>query len=199
MKTEKKGDSVAVYAKNRNEWRKWLEQNHAKENNTWLIMYNKSSGIPTLSNEEAVEEALCFGWIDSKANKRDSESKYQYFAKRKPKSAWSKINRDRVTKLKKAGKMTPAGQAMIDLAKKSGTWTALEDIDSITIPSDLQTALMRNKTAMKNFEAFPPSSKKIILLWISTAKKHETRQQRIEQTVTLAAQNIRANHYTPKK
>ena len=85
MKTEKKGDSTAIYAKNRKEWRKWLELNHEKEKSTWLIMYNKSSDKPTLSNEEAVEEALCFGWIDSKANKRDSESKYQYFAKRKPK------------------------------------------------------------------------------------------------------------------
>ena len=199
MKTENKGDSIAIYAKNRKEWRKWLEQNHAKEKSTWLIMYNKSSGIPTLTNEEAVEEALCFGWIDSKANKRDSESKYQYFAKRKPNSAWSKINRDRVAKLTKAGLMTPAGKAMIDLAKKTGTWTALEEIDNMFVPPDLQKAFVKNKTALKHFEAFPPSSKKIILLWISTAKRPETRQQRIEQTIALAAKNIRANHYTPKK
>ena len=199
MWKEQKGDAIAIYAKNRKEWRKWLEQHHATEKSIWLITYNKGSGVPTLTNEEAVEEALCFGWIDSTANKRDSESKYQYFSQRKPKSVWSKINRERVVKLMREGLMKPAGQAMVDLAKKTGTWYALESIDNIVIPPDLQKAFSKNKIAKQHFEAFPPSSKKIILFWITNAKKPETRQQRIEQTVTLAAKNIRANHYTPKK
>jgi uncharacterized protein YdeI (YjbR/CyaY-like superfamily) len=182
------------HPKSRKDWRKWLEKNHTKEKSVWLVIYNKGSSTPNLTQAEAVEEALCFGWIDSLAKKRDDESRIQTFTPRKPKSNWSNINRDRADKMIKQGLMTPAGQAMIDLAKKSGTWTALVDVQNAVIPPDLQKLLSKNKTALKNFEAFPPSSKRIILEWILKAKKPETRQQRITQTVQLAGKNIRANH-----
>lgn len=188
-------DIKALHAKNRNEWRKWLTENHKTEKSVWLIIYHKSSTTPSIYYDEAVEQAICFGWIDSIAHKRNDESKYQFFSLRKPKSNWSKANRDRAEKMIKEKQMKPAGQAMIDLAKATGTWTALADVQNSVIPPDLQKAFNKNKTALKNFNAFPPSSKRIILEWILNAKRPETREQRILQTVELATKNIRANHY----
>jgi uncharacterized protein YdeI (YjbR/CyaY-like superfamily) len=191
---EPKEEKKTVSAKTRKAWRKWLEKNHTNEKSVWLIIYHKESKTPSVYYDEAVEEALCFGWIDSKANKRDPESFFLFFAQRKPKSKWSKANRDRVARLTKEGLIAPTGQAMIDLAKKSGTWTALADVENSVIPPDLKKLFDKNKTAFKNFETFAPSSKRIILEWILNAKKPETRAQRISQTVQLAAKNIKANH-----
>ncbi len=183
------------HARTRKEWRKWLEKNSQTEKSLWLIIYHKGCDTKSVYYEEAVEEAICFGWIDSIAHKRDEESKYQFFAQRKPKSNWSKANRERAEKMLAQGQMTASGQKLIDLAKKTGTWEALVDVQNSVIPGDLQKLLHKNKTALKNFLAFPPSSKRIILEWISNAKKAETRQKRIEETVRLAAENIKANHY----
>ncbi|HEY3429312.1 MAG TPA: YdeI/OmpD-associated family protein [Cyclobacteriaceae bacterium] len=184
-----------LHAKNRTEWRKWLAKNHKSEKSIWLIIYHKSSPTPSIYYDEAVEEAICFGWIDSIAHKRNIESKYQFFAVRKPKSNWSKANRDRAEKMIKEKQMKPAGKEMINLAKKTGTWTALVDVQNSIIPPDLQKAFNKNKTASKNFNAFPPSTKRIILEWIHNAKRPETRLQRIIQTVELAFKNIKANHH----
>lgn len=186
---------TAVHAATRKEWRHWLSKNHKTEKSVWLIIYHKDSPTKSVYYNEAVEEALCFGWIDSLANKRDEESSYLFFSVRKPKSKWSKANRDRVEKLVKAGLMTESGQKLIDLAKETGTWEALVDIENSVIPPDLEKLFARNKTARKNFDAFAPSSKRIILEWISNARKPETRQKRLEETVALAAKNIKANHY----
>lgn len=161
----------------------------------WLVIYHKNSSTKSCNYEEAVEEALCFGWIDSIAKKRDTESKVQYFSVRKPKSNWSKSNRDRVAKLTELGLITERGQKMIELAKQTGTWDALVDVQNSIIPEDLQELLNKNKKALKHFLAFSPSSKRVILEWILHAKKAETRQKRIEETVRLAAENIKANHY----
>lgn len=187
----------SFHAKTRADWRRWLEENHESAQSLWLIIYNKDSGVPTVYYDEAVEEALCFGWIDSTANKRDSKSRYLYFTKRKPKSNWSKANKERVERLQKAGKILPPGQAMIDLAKTTGTWDAITDAEDGVIPPDLQALLDNNEKALANFMAFPPSSKRMILEWIINAKRPETRQKRLEEIVALAEKNIRANH--PKK
>jgi uncharacterized protein YdeI (YjbR/CyaY-like superfamily) len=192
---EKHKGFEAVIAKSRKVWRQWLVKNHKKEKFVWLIIFHKGCSTKSVYYAEAVEEALCFGWIDSKPNKRDKESSYLSFAKRSPKSKWSKINRERVQTLTKQGLIMPAGQEMIDLAKASGTWEALTVIDNETMPEDLQKKFDRNKTAFKNFKAFPPSSRKIILHWIAEAKRPETRKTRIDETVRLAKENIRANHY----
>jgi len=193
MHDTKDGKKV-FHAKTRKEWRKWLEKNHHLEQCVWLIIYRKESSTPSIYYDEAVEEALCFGWIDSKANKRDDQSFYLYFAQRKPKSNWSKLNRERVGKMVKQGLMTPSGQAFIDIAKKTGTWTALVDVQNSVIPDDLQKRFDKNKTAFENFKTFSPSSKRIILEWIMNAKKAETRQKRIDETVRLASRNLKANH-----
>jgi uncharacterized protein YdeI (YjbR/CyaY-like superfamily) len=188
----------AVSAPTRKIWRNWMAKNHEKETSVWLIIFHKKSRQASVYYDEAVEEALCFGWVDSVSNSRNEESSYLYFAKRKPKSNWSKANKDRVEKLTKLGLIMPAGQAMIDLAKKMDTWTALEVVDQLTIPPDMQKLFDKNKTAEKNFLAFPASTRRGILEWILNAKRPETRQKRVEETVTLAAQNIRANQYTKK-
>ena len=183
------------HASTRKEWRKWLEKNSQTEKALWLIIYHKGSDTKSVYYDEAVEEAICFGWIDSIAHKRDAESKYQFFAQRKPKSNWSKANRERAEKMVAQGLMTPDGQKLVDLAKKTGTWEALVDVQAAVIPDDLQKQLNKKKIALKNFLAFPPSSKRIILEWILNARKGETRQKRIAETVRLAADNIKANHY----
>lgn len=194
-----KEKSTTFYAKNRNAWRKWLLKNHAKKSFVWLIMYHKSSDTPSVYYDEAVEEALCFGWIDSKPNKRDHESRYQYFCKRKAVSNWSKLNKTRVKKLSGLGLLHPAGVAAVALAKKNGSWSSLDQVEKMVVPPELEKLLKKNKEALKNFQAFPPSVRKAILLWISSAKRDETRKKRVEETVTLAVKNIRANQYVPKK
>lgn len=195
MATEIYKNTKALSMRSREAWRTWLEKNHAREQALWLILFNKNSGESTVQYEEAVEEALCFGWIDSVPNKRDEKSRYQYFSKRKPKSNWSQLNRQRAERMIAAGLMRPAGQAMIDLAKKTGTWEALVEVQEAVIPDDLMKLFKSNRTAYKNFLAFAPSSKRGILEWILNAKRPETRQKRLEETVNLAAKNLKANHY----
>jgi uncharacterized protein YdeI (YjbR/CyaY-like superfamily) len=198
MATEYKNGIRAFHPKTRKAWRTWLEKNHDKESAVYLIMYHKDSDTKSIYYHEAVEEALCFGWIDSTALKRDAESRYQYFTRRKPKSHWSRVNRERVDRLISQGLMTPAGQAMIDLAKEKGTWNLLDDVENEVIPADLQAALRKNKRAHDFFMKFPPSSKRIILLWIQSAKQPATREKRIKETVDMAMRNERANHYQRK-
>jgi uncharacterized protein YdeI (YjbR/CyaY-like superfamily) len=191
---ETKNGIQIFYAKTRDEWRKWLAENYQSEKSVCLIVYHKNSGTPSVHFREAIEEAVCFGWVDSKANKRDDESFYLLFSQRNPKSSWGKVSKERAEKMISEGLMTQHGQALIDLAKKTGTWEALADAHNAVIPDDLQELFNKNKTAFKNFQAFSPSSKRIILEWILKAKKPETRQQRIMQTVALAENNVRANH-----
>lgn len=199
MAAEEKQGVKTFYAKSRKEWRSWLAKNHAKEKSVWLIIYKKDSGEPSVYYPEAVDEALCFGWIDSKPNKRDDKSYFQFFAKRNPKSKWSGINKDKVANLTKSGLMMPAGLEVIELARQNGSWHALDEVEKILIPNDLQTAFIKNKNALKNWETFPRSVKRGILEWILNAKRPGTRLKRIQETVALAAQNIRANQYTKLK
>jgi len=180
------------FAKTRKHWRRWLEKNHDSEKCVWLIFYKKGSKTKGVEYVDAVEEALCFGWIDSTVYKRDEESRYQFFAKRKPQSNWSASNKERVERLLKQKLIAPAGQEMIDLAIKTGTWSVLEDAEKIIISNDLQKLFDKNKKAFKNFQAFSSSAKKIILSWIYTAKLPETRKERIRKTVEMAAKNVKA-------
>ncbi|WP_336790307.1 YdeI/OmpD-associated family protein [Paenibacillus sp. MMO-177] len=193
-----KYEDNAISAATRAEWRAWLEANHASASSVWLIIYKKDSGVPSVYYDEAVDEALCFGWVDSKPNKRDDNSYYQFFAKRNPKSNWSKVNKGKIENLLQLGLMAPAGLAAIEAAKNNGTWDALNEVENMVIPDDLQHALEANTLAKSNFEKFPRSSKRMILEWILNAKRKETRQKRIEETVSLAEVNRRANHYRDK-
>lgn len=193
-----KDGAKVVEARSRAAWRDWLQKNHTKETKVWLVMYHRDSQKKSIYYSDAVEEALCFGWIDSVKHKRDEESAFQYFSKRKPSGKWSKLNRERVEKLIGQKLMTPAGQQMIDLAKEKGTWLALEDAHPDQLPDDLKKRFNKNKKALANFKAFPPSSRRMILEWILNAKRPDTRKNRIDETVQLAAKNIRAHHPQPK-
>ena len=187
------------HPKTRAEWRRWLQTHHATARGVQLVYARRGTGLPSIAYDEAVEEALCFGWIDSTERKLDEQRYMQLFTPRKPKSSWSKSNKERVARLAEAGLMTDAGMARIEAAKADGSWSFLDAIEALEIPRDLAAALAKNAKALANFEAFPPSSKKIILLWIATAKREETRAKRIAETVALAGRNLRANHNDDRK
>lgn len=190
--------AVEFYAKDRQAWRKWLQVNHNTEQSIWLVLHKKNSKTPSVSYAEAVEEALCFGWIDSVPNKRDADHFVLYFAARKPKSIWSKINKERIAQMMKQGLMEPEGIRKIEAAKKDGSWSTLDAVDALVMPAELRKALAKNKKALKHFEAFPPSIKKQLYFWVSSAKREETRSHRIHETVSLAAKNVRANQWKRK-
>jgi uncharacterized protein YdeI (YjbR/CyaY-like superfamily) len=181
---------------NRTEWREWLAKNHTQKESVWVVIAKK--GYEGLSRPDSVEEILCFGWIDSVANKMDEKRFKVLMSPRKSKSVWSKINKALVAKLIKQGLMHPAGLAAITLAKKNGSWKALNDVDKVKYPEELNRAFNKSKKAKANFDAFPPSTKKQILYWIQSAKTPETKAKRIKETISKATKNIRANQYTPK-
>jgi uncharacterized protein YdeI (YjbR/CyaY-like superfamily) len=184
-----------VHPATRAEWRAWLEQNHTRKEGVWLISFKQATGKPRVTYDEAVEEALCFGWIDSKGNRLDNERTMLWFAPRKPRTGWSRLNKERVERLIESGLMTPAGLAKIEAAKQDGSWAALDAVEDLQIPPDLAQALTDHPPAQEYFEAFPRSVKRGILEWISNAKKLETRAKRIEETARLAAENKRANQW----
>jgi len=175
------------------EWRRWLAQHHATSPGIWLVLYRKDSGHPTVAYEDVVEEALCFGWIDSTARKLDEERRQQLLTPRRPRSRWSSINRERVARLTEAGLMRPAGIAAVETAKANGNWTALDAVERLEEPDDLRTALDAQPTARTTWDGFPPSAKRAILDWISTAKRPETRDRRIAEAVSEAEAGRRAN------
>jgi uncharacterized protein YdeI (YjbR/CyaY-like superfamily) len=175
-------------------WRKWLGLHHAASRGVWLILMKKAARIPGVTYEEAVEEALCFGWIDSRSKTLDAERYKLRLSPRKPGSGWSQTNKQRIRKLVRAGRMTPAGMAKVGAAKKDGSWTRLDETDFLQMPRDLLVALTENGEARRNFQAFSASSKKIILFWIVSAKRPQTRQKRIAETARLAAKNVKAAH-----
>jgi uncharacterized protein YdeI (YjbR/CyaY-like superfamily) len=185
----------SIHPTTRAEWRAWLEQNHRRAQGVWMIYYKAATGKPRVTYDEAVEEALCFGWIDSKANKLDDERSMQWFAPRKPRTGWSRLNKQRIERMTAAELMTPAGQAKIDAARQDGSWSALDAVEDLTIPSDLEAALGAYPSARGSFEAFPRSVKRAILEWIAAAKAPETRAKRVAETARLAEQNIRANQW----
>ena len=181
----------AVYARDRSTWRRWLARNHAKSTGVWLVYGKRASGIPSVTYAEAVEEALCFGWIDSVVNQVDAARYMQLMTPRKPKSVWSKINKARVEKLIASGAMTAAGLTAIDRAKANGSWASLDDVEALTLPDELARGLARDARARRNFDAWPPGARKQFLYWINGAKRPETRRKRIEQSLRLIAENVR--------
>jgi uncharacterized protein YdeI (YjbR/CyaY-like superfamily) len=183
-----------VFASTTADWRAWLAQNCRSETEVWLVIYHKDSGTPSVRYHEAIEHALCYGWIDGLHRKHDADSSRLRFTPRNSRSTWSRLNRQRAAKMIELGLMTEHGQAVIEQAMANGTWQVLPDEESTAVPDDLQELLDRDEAAHKNFQSFPPSSKRLILEWIAKASRSDTRRRRISQTVNLAAMNIRANH-----
>ena len=174
------------YAEDRSKWHQWLNQNHETSSGVWLIYHKKNSSKISVSYDDAVEEAIIFGWIDSKANKLDEERYMQVFTPRKPGSVWSRINKERANKLIMKGLMQPAGMKTIENAKIDGSWDFMNEIEDLIVPKDLKKALSLNEIALKNFEAFAKSRKKQILYWIASAKRDDTRNRRIKKVVESA-------------
>lgn len=177
-----------VQPKDRTDWRRWLENNHDRPSGVWLIFYRKASGKRSFTYEEAVEEALCFGWIDGQANRLDEESYRQRFSHRKKGSTWARSNKDRVARLIEQGRMTPAGMAPIEEAKKDGSWSRYDDVESMVIPTDLARALDESIDGRSRFEGFSDSVKKQLLFQLASAKRPETRKKRIADIVRLASE-----------
>lgn len=178
----------------RQELREWLETNHATASSFWLVTYKKHVADRYVPYGEVVEELLCFGWIDSRTRRVDDDRTMLLVGPRKPGSTWSASNKKRVTRLARDGLMTPAGQEKIDAARGDGSWSFLDDIESLVVPDDLEAALGANKAAKRNFDTFNDSAKKVILLWIKTAKRDVTRSKRVSETVRLAEKGLKAAH-----
>jgi uncharacterized protein YdeI (YjbR/CyaY-like superfamily) len=195
---DKKAIIGEVYAKSRKDWRLWLEANHDKISQVWLVLHKKGSPLPSVNYEESVEEALCFGWIDSKPQKRDENCYLLFFSRRKPKSVWSASNKKRIKKLSEAGLMKPSGIAAVETAKANGSWTSIDNVEAMIMPGELEYVLKTNSNARIYFDAFPASVKKGIYQWIASAKTETTRMKRILETVDLAEKNIRANQWQKK-
>jgi uncharacterized protein YdeI (YjbR/CyaY-like superfamily) len=188
--------TCTYYAKDRAAWRKWLEKNHSTCTSVWLIYFKKDSGKSRVPYADAVEEALCFGWIDSTLNPIDEHSYMQLFTPRKSKSGWSKLNKDRVEKLIAEGLMTPAGMEKIDMAKLHGTWSKLDGIESFSVPPELEQAFTANKKAKKFFETLSNTNKKYILYYVNGAKRADTKAKRIDEIIAAANEHKMLERFT---
>jgi uncharacterized protein YdeI (YjbR/CyaY-like superfamily) len=176
----------------RNEWRAWLEKNYNSETEVWLIYYKVHVQKESIRYNEAVEEALCFGWIDSQVRRIDDERFMQRYTPRRDESNWSASNKARVQKLILQGLMTQAGLDKIEIAKQNGSWDRLTEIEEkLLVPEDLKAALLNNPTAAENFNNLAPSHKKQYLWWLKSAKRTATRQKRILEIVARTEANIK--------
>jgi uncharacterized protein YdeI (YjbR/CyaY-like superfamily) len=190
-----RADSATFYPESRQAWREWLVANHQSEQSVLMICYKVKTGIPSISWSDAVDEALCFGWIDSTRTSLDADRFQQYFCKRKPRSIWSKINKDKVERLIAEGLMMPAGLACIEIAKQNGSWTILDVAEELHVPEDLAHEFDRYPGSESFYKSLSKSSRKSILQWIALAKRPETRQKRITEVAELAAQNRKPKQF----
>lgn len=174
-------------------WRAWLVANHQTSRGVYLASWRRGSGRTSVPYEDAVEEALCVGWVDATLRQLDDERSIQWFAPRRPRSTWARSNRARVARLSAAGLMLPAGLAAVEEAKRRGTWTVLDEVEDLVIPDDLAAAFAANPPAREHWEAFSPSARRGLLWWIHEAKRPETRERRVTETATMAARNQKAN------
>jgi uncharacterized protein YdeI (YjbR/CyaY-like superfamily) len=183
------------YPANQKDWRQWLKQNHSSKQSVWLVFYKMKSGIPTISWSDAVDEALCFGWIDSVRKSINDEKFIQFFSKRKANSTWSKVNKEKIQKLISEKKMMKAGVQSIELAKQNGSWTILDDVEELIIPEDLEKAFMANPGSKTFFLSLSKSVKKMILAWVVLAKQPETRKKRIVEIAERAGLKLKPKQF----
>ncbi|MVT12619.1 YdeI/OmpD-associated family protein [Chitinophaga tropicalis] len=173
------------------QWRRWLQENHNKKRSIWLIYYKKKTNVPSITRSDAIDEALCFGWIDSTSRPIDDEKFMQFFTRRKTTSVWSKINKGKVQRLIDEGLMTRAGYESIEAAKRNGSWSILDEVEELKIPGDLEKEFDLLPGSKGFFVSLSKSVRKSILQWLVLAKRPETRQKRITEIATLAAQGLR--------
>jgi uncharacterized protein YdeI (YjbR/CyaY-like superfamily) len=176
-------DAPRVDPADRDEWRAWLGENHATVRGVWLVSWKRHTGHPTVAYEDAVEEALCFGWIDGRTSKLDADRSLQWFSPRRPRSTWAKTNKERVARLEAAGLMTNAGRAVIAFAKANGSWNSLDDIDAMIVPADLEAALAAHDGARAHFDSRAPSQRRMALAFVTQVKRADLRAARVERVV----------------
>ncbi len=189
-----KKEIPVFYPSSQAAWREWLAENHETEQAVWLVYYKKSSNKPSLSWSNAVDEALCFGWIDSKHVSIDHESSQQYFGRRKPNSTWSKVNKDKVEQLIAQGLMTEAGFKSIAVAKANGSWTILDEVEQYIIPPDLEAAFTAHPKAQDFYLSLSKSIQKSILQWLVMAKTTATREKRIAEIIESGEQQLKPKY-----
>ena len=190
-----KKETATYCPKSQQDWREWLEKNHQSEQSVWVVFYKASTKVPSLSWSAAVDEALCFGWIDSTKKTLDQDRYMQYFSKRKPQSNWSKINKEKVVKLMDYKQMRKAGVDNIEIAKQNGSWTILDSIEALILPEDLRTALEKHKNALEYYEGLSNSIKKQLLYWVISAKRKETREKRVLEIALSANENLKPKQF----
>jgi uncharacterized protein YdeI (YjbR/CyaY-like superfamily) len=183
------------YPDSRQAWREWLQTNHQTEQSVWVLYYKKKTNVPSLTWSEAVDEALCFGWIDSTAKPIDDQTYRQFFSKRKPKSVWSKVNKEKVKNLIEQGLMMQAGLDSIAIAKQNGSWTILDEVEELIVPDDLDAALEAQTGAKAFFMGLTKSTRKVMLQWLVLAKQATTRQKRIREIADSAAQGLKPKQF----
>jgi uncharacterized protein YdeI (YjbR/CyaY-like superfamily) len=187
-----KFDFPIYHAESRPQWRAWLEANHDTQRGVWLCSWRSSTGRPVCPYPQVVEEALCFGWIDSTATVLDDERGLQLVTPRKPKSTWTRLNRQRVAAMEAVGAMTDAGRRAVEVAQRNGWWTILDPVEDLVEPDDLTAALDADAAARAQWDAFPPSARKAMLFWVISAVRDETRAARVAKIVDDAARGKRA-------
>jgi uncharacterized protein YdeI (YjbR/CyaY-like superfamily) len=192
-------DYEQVTVTTRAQWRRWLAGHHDTSPGIWLVRYKQDSGRKHVTYDDVVDEALCFGWVDSRPRALDEERSQLLLTPRKPKSRWSAVNKDRVARLTREGLMQPSGIASVEAAKRNGSWDALDAVEQLVEPQDLAKALDKEPTARAEWDGFPRSTKRAILEWITSAKTPETRQRRISETVSEAKIGRRANQWRQPK
>lgn len=191
-------DAPREHFETADEWRRWLEAHHASSSGIFVVYWRKATGRPAMSYDEMVEQALCFGWVDSRPGKLDDERSMLWFTPRKRGSAWAGPNKERVDRLTAAGLMHPAGIAVVDAAKADGTWTLLDAVERLEVPDDLAARLAAVDGARAQWDSFPRSVRRGILEWIVHAKTPATRERRIQETADRAGRGERANQWSPK-
>lgn len=177
------------------DWRNWLNENHNSKQAVWLIYYKKKANIPTITYSDAVDQALCFGWIDSTRKSIGEETFMQFFCKRKPNSVWSKVNKGKVQLLIDNGLMTRAGFESIETAKRNNSWTILDEVEEVMIPIDLVREFESKPGSGEYFLSLSRSVRKSILQWLVLAKRPETRQKRMSEIADLAARKLKPKQF----
>jgi uncharacterized protein YdeI (YjbR/CyaY-like superfamily) len=189
-------DAEKLHVESLEEWRDWLAEHADRPDGLWLVFWKRATGRPAPGYEEVVEEALCFGWIDSTAGTLDDERSMLWFAPRKRGSGWSRSNKVRLERLERDGRLQPRGRALVEAAKADGSWTLLDDVEDLVVPPDLAAAFEVHPGSREQWEAFPRSVKRAHLEWVVQARRDATRAKRVTEIAERAARGERANQWS---
>lgn len=185
-------DREQIHPESLDAWRRWLEANHEGVDGVWLVSWRTHTGRPKVPYEDAVTEALRFGWIDSQTKQLDEDRTMQRFTPRRRGSIWARSNKDRIERLEREGRLEEAGRRVVEAAKADGSWTLLDAVENLEVPGDLADAFRRHPGSREHWDGFPPSARRYILTWIVMAKRPDTRARRVEETAGRAARGERA-------